>query len=180
MNGLNKPWYSLYVLRIWKRMSLDANLNFIFLLCLQKVGKHISRFWPALVVCIFSLTVALFIKSGVSTNRFSSWCVHGVRNDKISQPILWLSFPACCSVWVLWVQFSRGPISTFIIHTHRCGYEIVWPTIFHGFRFNAGGHERILSSGWIDLPVHVASYLCDVRSPFVRRRNNHNCLLLFS
>jgi len=96
-------------------------------------------------VCIFSLTVAILIESGVSRNRFSSWYVHGVRIVKISQPILWLSFPACCSAWVLWVQFSEGTISTFINHTHSCGCEIVWPTIFQGFRFNAGGNERTLS-----------------------------------
>ena len=74
-------------MRVWKRMSFDVNFDFNFSsISFMKVGRNFSRFWPGLVVCVFSLIVVFPTKPDLPTNRCSSWQVDGVRNDKILSP----------------------------------------------------------------------------------------------
>lgn len=47
-----------------------------------KVGRHFSRFWPALVVCNFSQIDTLSTELSVPINRGSLSQVNGVRNNK--------------------------------------------------------------------------------------------------
>lgn len=71
-------------MRVWKRMSFDANFTFNFSSRSppKKLGDN-SRDFGQAWWCAPSHQYLRFAKPGIPTNRRPSWQVHGVRNDKI-------------------------------------------------------------------------------------------------
>ena len=104
MEGFKKLFNSLYTLRIWKRMSIDINIDFSI------SPRSLQKSWEARLTILASprgvhnfadIYSCSSLNPLVLTNRFPSRHVNGVRKDKIlSAPINFTDLP-CCSLWVL-------------------------------------------------------------------------------